>query len=83
MKLRIAHIDTSTRMAGVFVVQRRVWGIWNDLYFNHVTLKLQSNISLGEANVSPARFDDFHDAVKHGRAYKECGKLIIRETWSI
>ncbi len=83
MKLRVAHIDTSDRMAGIFAVQRRVWGSWYDMYLNADASKIQPRMMLGEGDVKPAHFDDFHEAVKYARAYKQCSKRIIRETWKV
>ena len=82
MKFRIAHIDTSDRLAGIFAVQRRVWGSWYDMYFDTKTSKVQSGILLGEGgtNIKLAHFNDFNDAVKYAKAYKQIGKCIIRET---
>jgi hypothetical protein len=85
MKLRIAHIDTSDRMAGKFVVQRRYWGSWWDMYFNCDTKVLKKSMELGDANLKKASFDDFHEAMRYAQIFKQnCGKkIIIREVWRV
>lgn len=86
MKLRIAHIDDKRRLGGNFAVQRQVWGVWHDMFFNTRTSKLQSGVFLGEAVITdlrPAHFGALHEAMQHARAYKQYGKRIIRETWRV
>jgi hypothetical protein len=84
MKLRIAHIDTSDRMAGVFAVQSSFLGIlWDDMYFDPNKGKLQEEFTLGSAEIVGACFEDFHEAMRYARAYKKCSKRIIRETWKV
>ena len=83
MKLRIAHIDNEQRMAGMFVVQHRVWGVWYDMYFSPLGKALRTTMELGEGEIRKASFDDFHEAMKYAKAFKCWGKIIIRETWRV
>jgi hypothetical protein len=83
MKLRVAHVDNENRMAGTFVVQRRYWGSWWDMYFNPSTKILVTTVEWGEARVVKAEFDDFHEAIRYARAFRGRKKRIIREVWRI
>ena len=84
MKLRVAHIDDARRMGGKFVVQRRSFGTWDDMYFDPCEKKLQLEFTLGNAKVVKASFDDFHQAMKYARLYKQKDrKQIIREVWKV
>lgn len=83
MKLRIAHIDDNRRMAGNFVVQRRCWGLWREMYFNSHTQVLKKDMELAEGHLTKAIFEDFHEAMKYARLFKNQRKLIIREVWPV
>jgi len=86
MKLRIAHIDDSRRMAGKFAVQSSFFGIlWDTIWFDSATQKLLSEFILGRPKIVNAEFDDFHTALAYARTYKQsnCNKQIIRETWRV
>ena len=83
MKLRIAHVDSPKRMAGFFVVQERRWLCWEDLYFDPTEDCLRREQVLGNAGITKAEFDDFHDATKYANKFKSVGKRRIREVWPI
>ena len=87
MKLRIAHIDTSDRMAGVFAVQSSFLSIlWDTMYFDSVKQVLLEEFVLGRGReVIRAEFDDFHEAMLYAQTFKQssCSKQIIRETWRV
>lgn len=85
MKLRIAHVDDNRRMAGKFAVQIRTWGTWNNMYFDSGEKVLLEEFELGRPEIAEAVFDDFHEAMKYARIFKQksCYKQVIRETWRV
>lgn len=85
MKLRIAHVDDERRTDGRFAVQKRSWGRWHNMYLNCDTKVLKESIELGDGHTVNAIFDDFHDAMRYARIFKQKSshKQIIRETWRV
>jgi len=85
MKLRIAHIDASDRMAGKFAIQKRSWGRWYGMYLNCDTKVLKEHFTLGDGHTVDAIFDDFHDAMRYAKIFKQSydKRMIIRETWRV
>lgn len=86
MKLRVAHIDDSRRMAGKFAVQSSFFGIlWDTIWFDQAKQELLEEFVLGRPKLVEAVFDDYHEALKYAQIFKQssCNKQIIRETWRV
>jgi len=86
MKIRIAHIDSSLRMASKFFVQRSFFGIlWKTMYFDMAKQELLAEYTQGPSKIVRAVFDDFHEALKYARIFKVArnNKQIIRQTWKV
>lgn len=86
MKLRIAHINNNQNMmAGEFIVQRRVWGVWLDMWFDSEQKILKEDMVLGQGSIIRAAFNDWHKACRYAREFKagDKNKYIILQTWKV
>ena len=82
MKLRIIHVDSPNRLAGIYIVQERRWLSWEDLYFDKKADSLVRDMMLGNMDIVLASFGDWHMAKKLADAFKTT-KRVIREVWHI
>ena len=81
MKLRVIRIHDPIAMAGTFIVQRRRWCVWNDMFYDKVRTTLHDNMVLGNAAIKPASFSTFESAQAAAKKFKKSGKRVILDTW--
>lgn len=82
MELRIIHVDNPNISEGVFVVQRRNWGVWQDMFYNEVDATLHTDMELGNSNIDRFEFEDFHVAKAAAERFRQSSsKRITHEVW--
>jgi hypothetical protein len=82
MKIRVAQI-MFTNGRHLYFVQRRVWGVWQDMYFDAEQRVLKEEKELGNGSITDAAFAARKDAIRYAKDFKNPVKRIIHKTWKV
>ncbi len=85
MKLRVIQVDCTYHMAGAFVVQRKSWGRWHDLFYHRGEEKLCTEMLLGSGEITTAEFTEFDHAWRLAQKFKaeQNTVRVIRGVWEV